>query len=177
MKPAGVIMCVFGVLLVFVGMQGNVAADAQRPPEKPCSGPEYRQFDFWLGNWEVRDKKGVLEGTNRVTLENNCVVQEEWKSSDSDQTGKSLSMYDYRTKKWFQSWYDSWGNMLTISGNPRKGSMVMRGERLTPQGKIALERTVWTPLADQRVHQVWDYSMDGGETWTQRFEGFYKKAN
>ena len=175
MKPVGILLCLVGATLVFVQMQGNVAADAQQPTAKPCSGVEYRQFDFWVGDWDVRDKKGNLEGTNRVTLENDCVVQEQWKSSDSDQTGKSLSMYDSRTKKWFQSWYDSWGNMLIISGNRREGSMVMRGERLTPQGQIALERTVWTPLPDQRVHQVWDYSMDGGETWTQRFEGFYQK--
>ena len=109
-----------------------------------------------------------------MTLEhNNCVLIEHW--SSSDQTGISLNMYDFRTKKWYQSWYDSFGNMLTISGGLKSGTMWLEGERLTPEGRVARERTRWTPRGEGGLHQVWDYSLDGGKTWSLRFEGFYSK--
>src|SRR5215467_8758009 len=64
-----------------------------------CQAPEYRQFDFWLGDWEVRDGAGVLEGTNLVTLDQNrCVITEHWASPG--QTGISLNVYDLRLKMW-----------------------------------------------------------------------------
>src|SRR3954467_12481658 len=33
----------------------------------PCGTPPYRQFDFWLGDWEVRSAAGQLLGHNRIT--------------------------------------------------------------------------------------------------------------
>ena len=30
--------------------------------------PEQRQFDFWIGDWEVHDAKGQRLGRNRVEL-------------------------------------------------------------------------------------------------------------
>src|SRR5207248_4997217 len=47
---------------------------------KPCATPEYRQSDFWVGNWEVRSPEGEVVGTNDVTLEQEgCLVVEHWK--------------------------------------------------------------------------------------------------
>ena len=147
---------------------------AQSTPGRCKSAPEYQQFDFWVGDWEVRDAKGVLQGKNLVTKEHDgCVVLEHWDSGD--QTGTSPNMYDFRTKKWYEAWFDSFGNMLIMSGGLEGKSMVMQGERRTPEGQTALERTSWTPLDDGRVRQVWDYSMDDGKTWKVRFEGFDSK--
>ena len=46
-------------------LANNVAA--QTEPVKPCPTPAYRAFDFWLGEWEVRDAKGTLVGHNVIT--------------------------------------------------------------------------------------------------------------
>lgn len=139
-----------------------------------CAAPENRQFDFWVGDWEVRNKKGELEGTNLVTLDHDgCVLTERW--SSPGQTGASLTMYDFRTKLWTQSWYDSLGNLLVISGNFQNGSITLQGNRPTPEGKPAVERCIWTPLPDGRVYQYWDTSLDGGKTWAPHFEGFYSR--
>jgi len=148
-------------------------ASTQNSAER-CKGPEYRQFDFWIGDWEVRDNEGKMQGKNLVTSEQSgCVVIEHWDSGA--QTGTSLSMYDYRTKDWHQSWIDNFGNMLMMKGRVENGSMVMAGKRAMPDGKMALERTRWTPLPDGRVRQVWDYSLDEGKKWTLRFDGFYSR--
>ena len=35
----------------------------------PCDAPEFRQFDFWLGEWTVTKPDGQLAGTNRISRE------------------------------------------------------------------------------------------------------------
>jgi hypothetical protein len=89
----------FGIILQIVAVP--IALHAHASPHW-CAAPEYRQLEFWLGDWEVRDGAGVVLGTNLVTLEfDSCVVVEHWSSKDV--TGISMSMYDSATKKWYQS--------------------------------------------------------------------------
>jgi hypothetical protein len=164
---------VVAILILLIGALYSNRAQAQIEPQR-CAGPEYRQFDFWVGDWEVRDKNDQIEGTNQITTDHNgCVLTEHW--SSSGQTGISLNMYDFRTKKWTQSWYDSYGNMLIISGAFQNGSITLQGYRLTPEGQSVIERCIWSPLPDGRVHQYWDSSLDGGKTWKEHFEGFYSR--
>src|SRR5262245_23301808 len=35
----------------------------------PCGAPENRQFDFWIGDWQVHKPDGSFAGMNRITLE------------------------------------------------------------------------------------------------------------
>jgi len=45
----------------------------------PCRTPEYRQFDFWIGDWEVQDPAGQIVGHNLVALEQSgCLIVEHW---------------------------------------------------------------------------------------------------
>jgi hypothetical protein len=48
------------------------AQETAPPSPNPCSGPEHRQFDFWLGEWEVRRERPssedpAAEVTHRIT--------------------------------------------------------------------------------------------------------------
>lgn len=44
-----------------------------------CSGPKYRAFDFWLGQWVVRDSTGTRVGTSRISsVARGCGILEEW---------------------------------------------------------------------------------------------------
>src|SRR5689334_20132368 len=54
---------------------------AQAPSARPCGAAEYRQFDFWIGEWDVFDRDGSKAGHNRVeSIEGGCGVQENWTS-------------------------------------------------------------------------------------------------
>ena len=167
---------IFAAALAFVVAVPSAKPAAAAPPAR-CADARYRQFDFWLGDWTVRDKTGVPVGHNLVTRElGGCAVMEHWQSLDKgvvDQTGYSYSGYDKRTKRWHQSWFDSFGNQLQLDGSLEGGAMLMTGSLLTPNGRRTQERASWTPLPGHRVRQFWDYSLDGGKTWTKRFEGFY----
>src|SRR5205085_11883872 len=67
---------------------------AQSPPARPkCDAPEYRQFDFWVGDWDVT-AGGQRAGTNLVTLEEGgCLIHEHWAGAKGG-TGQRLNFYD-----------------------------------------------------------------------------------
>jgi len=151
----------------------------------PCSGPQYKEFDFWLGDWEVRNAAGQLLGRNRISKQHGgCVVLEEWQGA-SGGTGSSFNVYDHPTKQWHQFWVDgtgtNWlssdkqGNPVTLRGGIRDGAMVMASHPDTLPS-IGLTRVTWRPLPDGGVRQTFESSSDGGKTWTVSFDGFYKKS-
>ena len=34
------------------------------PRPAPCTAPEHRQFDFWIGEWPVKTPDGKVAGAN-----------------------------------------------------------------------------------------------------------------
>lgn len=152
------------------------ALPAAAPPAAPCSAPEYAQFDFWLGDWDVTNPAGKPAGHNRVTKEyGGCVLQEHWTGAGGS-VGSSFNVYDPVRKLWHQTWVDNSGTLLEIEGGLQDGSMVMSGEQLQADGKRLLNRITWTPH-DGKVRQHWEISGDGGKTWTTSFDGLYAKAH
>lgn len=150
------------------------AGGAQEPPA-PCTAPEYRQFDFWLGSWEVRDPGGEIAGTNEIrSVVGGCALHERWEGAGGG-IGESLNAYDHRTGSWHQTWVGGRGLVLRLEGGLRDGSMVLEGE-LTEDGQTILQRITWTPSADGSVTQLWETSEDGGDTWSTAFNGTYRKV-
>ena len=42
------------------------AVQAPAVPPRPCAGPLHRQFDFWIGTWDVTGPAGKFAGVNRI---------------------------------------------------------------------------------------------------------------
>lgn len=155
------------VLVAAAVLFAVVIARAQNKPRR-CDGPEYRQFDFWIGDWDVRDAKGAGQGQNRITREyDGCVLQEHW--SAPGETGSSFNLYDFRSKKWHQTWVDNHGTLLLLDGGLEKdGSMLLQ----SPGGS---QRIRYSRLPDGRVRQLWEVSADAGKSWKVQFDGYYSK--
>jgi hypothetical protein len=160
---------VLGILL-FSG-----TAAAQQPPPG-CATPEYRQFDFWVGDWTVTDSAGgTTYGTNLVTREESgCLLHEHWKGSQGG-TGQSLNFYDRQGQYWQQVWVASGGDVLRLTGHFDGSSMVLEGDGPSPSGRPIRNRIAWTPQPDGRVRQVWSTSADSGASWKVGFDGWYRK--
>jgi len=61
------------------------------PPAKPCQAIEHRQFDFWVGQWDVFGPAGKKVGENKIELiADGCALLEQW-SGNGGVTGKSLT--------------------------------------------------------------------------------------
>lgn len=155
-------------------------AEEERPAERPppCSSPEHRQFDFWLGDWEVRSPEGEIQGTNRIErILGDCVLMENW-SGAGGSSGKSFNMYSAPHGEWHQTWVSDNGTLLQLAGGlADDGRMVLTGEAPGREGGVVRHEISWQPLADGSVRQHWRASRDGGESWNDLFVGIYTKTS
>ena len=170
----------------FKALRGSARFEAVVTKLTPCSAPEYKEFDFWVGDWDVRNASGQMLGHNHISKKfGGCVVVEEWQGAAGG-SGSSFNVYDQPTKAWHQFWVDgtgtNWlssdkdGNPVTLRGGIRDGAMVMASHPDTLPS-IGLTRATWRPLPDGRVRQTFERSSDGGKTWTVSFDGFYSKKS
>ena len=156
----------------------KTAAAPSAPPgqrRSACASTPHRQFDFWLGDWDVSTPQGTPAGTNRVErILDGCAIQEHWEASDGSK-GTSLSSYDAVGHKWRQTYVDDTGQVLVLEGDFKDGKMVLQGEKAMGRQKGALQRISWQVVAGEKVRQRWDISQDEGKTWRVLFEGLYAK--
>jgi hypothetical protein len=165
--------------VALLGVLGIQPASAQAAPvPSACESPVHRQFDFWLGEWEVeggQDGKTPVGRSSITTVAKGCALHENWRSAGGGD-GQSLNVYDATAKQWTQFWIGADGVILRLAGGWRNGAMVLEGSLPMPAGRTQLQRITWTPLADGRVCQRWETSDDTGKSWQISFLGFYRKA-
>ena len=139
----------------------------------PCDTSAHRQFDFWLGEWNVH-AKGKLAGVNRIEREyGGCVLHERY-STGKGYSGESLNAYDAARKVWHQTWVDSSGTLLLLEGGLADGKMVLEGRTVEAGGQAVRHRITWTPNADGTVRQHWQ-STDASGQMTTAFDGLYTR--
>ncbi|MEW6705823.1 MAG: hypothetical protein AB1430_13340 [Pseudomonadota bacterium] len=151
------------------------AASAFAQPQPACAAAEHRQFDFWIGTWEVTTPDGKVAGENRIeAIANGCALLENWQGR-SGFSGKSVNIFDRLDRRWHQEWVDSSGLRLTLAGRWAEGRMLMEGTlpNVDKPGQTVQHRISWTPAADGSVRQLWETSADGGKTWNVAFDGKY----
>ena len=136
-------------------------ADRQK---RPCIySAEARQFDFWVGDWDVFNTLGQKAGTNSVQLfSDGCGLLENWTNTTGGD-GKSINFYDTGTGKWYQSWIGTGGGALRYSGNFREGAMRFEGETIA-NGAKTLQKLTFTKLDENTVRQLFEASTDDGKT-------------
>lgn len=152
-----------------------VAQDPEPAASAPtmCASAQYRQFDFWVGEWDVHGPDGRFQGSNTIrSIQGGCALQEFWSGAGGG-TGTSLNTYDFTTGKWHQTWV-SGSMLLLLDGGFHDGAMIMEGTTVGQNGRVLHNRITWTPIARDTVTQVWDTSPDG-VTWTTVFNGRYTR--
>src|SRR4051812_50069597 len=70
------------------------------PPPPACTAPEHRQFDFWVGYWNVypTGKDKLVAHSLIEKLYGGCTIRENWMPLNN-KTGGSLNMYNPPDKK------------------------------------------------------------------------------
>jgi tetratricopeptide (TPR) repeat protein len=145
---------------------------------RPCAyAKENRQFDFWLGEWDVSTTLGgVPAGTSKIELIlEDCVVQENWKTLGSPYSGKSYNIYDAALKRWEQYWVDNTGGNIFFHGElANDGVMDYWTDDLPQSGGPALRRHLqFIPMGADKVRQFSRGSTDGGKTWNVEYDFTY----
>lgn len=162
------------LVAAFVGARPLAAQAAHTRPT--CQAAEYRQLDFWVGDWDVTSH-GHPAGKNLVTTEEaGCLVHEHWTGDEGD-TGQSFNFYDRGDRKWHQVWVSSSGNVLDLAGIYAEGTLTYRGRSRRADGTVLEHRLSFHANPDGTVRQLWQTSSDGGATWSENFEGLYRKRS
>lgn len=142
-----------------------------------CTAPEYRQLDFWMGEWDVSYNDGKAAGKSVIQkVLKGCVILENWSGVDGFD-GKSFNLYDRNKKKWIQKWVDSRGQLLEFEGTFREKTLEYTGRYTTSDGKNVMASMSFSPGSGDTVRQIWKQSPDNGKTWNVEFDGIYKRAS
>ena len=161
-----------------VATVASVAIAQPAASTAPCNAAEHRQFDFWLGRWEVFTADGKKAGDNVIeAIDGGCALIERWRGGGGF-SGTSLNSWDGAAKQWRQHWIDSQGGLLRLAGRLDGQRMVLEGAEPHPDkpGITRAQRIAWTPLPDGAVRQLWEQSDDQGVSWTVVFDGRYVRA-
>jgi hypothetical protein len=149
---------------------GSSQADA-RPTARQCSDLAFRQFDFFVGDWDVYDaaEPTAIVARNTVTVVlDGCALLEVHKQTDGLH-GESFSAYDAGRHVWHQSWFTNRGSVLLLDGELRGDRMVLTGTDRAADGTSSLLRGTWS-REGEGVRQVAERSRDGGKTWAPAWD-------
>ena len=150
-------------------------AAAARKNQHPCAaGSEFRQFDYWLGEWDVEIGGQKSARSSVQLILDDCVIFENYATLNNAYSGKSFSLWDASAKKWEQRYVDSGGALHQWTGNLDGDTMRFFWERMQG-GKKVLGRMSYLREGPDRVRQVLEDSTDGGKTWTSTFDGLYTR--
>ena len=181
------------LVLLVLSTAPTQAAQPTSPPPKPfdCSAPEYRQFDFWLGDWDVvlnpatpRPAGAPPVNPNRKPAHNviekiqgGCVVHENWDDGIGG-TGQSFNIYDRVKKRWQQTWVDNGGGLHEYWGSLIDGKMVYVGEVPTgPAQPFAGRRTLrvtFESMGPDKMRQFSE-SLRSDGTWILNYDLIYTR--
>jgi hypothetical protein len=174
-----VVCCAICILSANSTLGGTEASIAPAPA--PCSGPEARQLDFWLGEWDLSwpalGESPAGKGTNRITKTlAGCVIEENFSSEGpAGLVGKSISSYDAARKQWHQTWVDDKGSYLDLAGGKTQNGFALSMKRNGSDGKPVLARMRFLNIAADSFDWRWERSADDGKTWRLQWPIHYAR--
>lgn len=132
--------------------------------------PAAEQFDFWLGEWDLRwGEHGVGRNSIRKIL-NGKVIQETFSGRSAKKPdrppfrGVSLSVYNERTGQWQQTWVDSAGGYLDFTGGMVGDRMILQREAYDENGRSFRQRMVFANITADSLDWTWEKS-DDDKAW------------
>jgi Protein of unknown function (DUF1579) len=170
--------CMRHLLFAILFLLVSFISQAQRP----CTSAEYRQFDFWIGEWEVYGLNGQKAGDSKISLIlDSCIILEEWTSASISRgvrfAGKSFNTYNSRTKQWQQTWVDNVGGSTEyLKGQLEKNTMVFSTHPFPfSKDTMATRRLSFTPLSQEKIRQHAEITKDNGKSWATEYDLEYRR--
>lgn len=151
----------------------------------PCDAPEARQFDFWIGSWEIEQKIRTAAGEwltlpARNSVERvlgGCGLLERWDGrvqffwegmkEPEPMQGLSLRWWDPETGKWWIEWMDDRAPVAPsrFSGGFAGGRGEFFRTSTGPRGET-LNRITFADTDEGAFRWELAVSSDAGATWT-----------
>ncbi len=180
MKKYFTILCILILVKPLIAAQLNLPIDTLA-----CNSPENRQFNFWIGDWDIQqsilNKDGTWLKTKAHTsvtpILNGCALEEHWEGdvkffwsgmqNIEHMKGFSIRYYDPQKSEWNIHWLDNKNlNMgLGVTGNFKNGKGEFFSEPNNANGN-SISRITFSNITENSVHWDLAFSKDEGKTWT-----------
>jgi hypothetical protein len=153
-----------------------------------CASAEHRQFDFWIGEWDVAIRArqsptattwGEAKGTQHIeAILGGCAIAEHFAAEGPAQpwAGKSYSAWQPQLGKWRQTWVDDGGSYIALTGGVENGVMTLYGEPRTGKDGTSFQmRMVFQNVTASSLLWEWQRSTDEWKTSTVMMAIDYKR--
>lgn len=170
MRKIALILALLGAATQAVG------ATAPTKPSAGCNVPEYRQLDFWLGDWDTFEPGDSATSVARAHVDliaAGCAIHELYEQTDG-LIGDSILSFDPVRKLWQQTWVTNHGSLMVIAGRFKDGVLTLEGTNHYSNGKAPLQRITWK-AEGSGVRESSVISKDGGKTWEPAFDVLFQK--
>ena len=135
-----------------------------------CQDAEYRQLDFWLGEWDLtwtQADGSEGKGSNSITQEpyGNCVIMENFDGAPTMQfKGMSVSTWHKPAGVWRQTWVDDQGGYFALSGGPGEdGVFALEMTRLSENAPH--RRMIWVDVTENSLVWRWQGKQATDAEW------------
>ena len=151
--------------------------------QTPCgANPVYRQFDFWVGEWDVFGKNGNKAGDSKISvILDSCIILEEWTSASKVQgltyAGKSFNTWNRSSRQWQQTWVDNTGGSTEyLKGKYADNQMQFITDPFYfKKDSLAVRKLTFYNLGTNKVRQHGEISKDNGVTWATEYDLEYRR--
>ena len=154
-------------------------ASGAQTNKTPCTAnPVYRQFDFWIGDWQAFGLNGKKAGDSKIELIlDSCIILENWKSANGGYSGKSFNKFNPTTGQWQETWVDNVGGSTEyLEGKFADNKMVFRTRPFSfSKDTMAIRQLTFYNLSPDKVRQHGEISKDNGVTWKTEYDLEYRK--
>jgi len=155
---------------------GAEAAPGDPPSALPSAGraPGAADLDFWLGTWRGTWDGG--HGVNRISRAcDGAVILEEFEAAGPEPLrGLSVSVLDTTAALWRQTWVDSSGSYLELTGAPADETAMTLVHHGTLDGAPATYRMRFLDVTRDAFRWEWEVSRDGA-VWQPRWTIAYER--
>ncbi len=166
-------------IALFSGTPAVASAADETSALTRCGAVEYRQFDFWIGDWdtfETEDPNGPsIARAEIISIVSGCALHERYEQSDG-LVGDSILSFDPVRRQWQQTWITNRGSNMVLWGELRDGALVLEGEVHLHDGATVLQRITWQREGDG-VRESAVLSRDGGRSWEPAFDVLFRRRD
>ena len=170
------------IAVVFVALAAHAStpdagtAAAANPIGLKCPAPEFRQFDFWVGDWDTfetdKSTPGSIARARIDPIAAGCAIHELYEQGDG-LIGDSILSYDAVKKAWQQTWVTNMGATMVLIGAFKDGAVTLEGESHR-EGKTTHMKITWK-AEGAAVRESAVFSKDGGKKWEPAFDVTFKR--
>lgn len=141
-----------------------------------CTNAESRQFDFWLGEWDVSPTgKDFNIGENSITLHaRGCVVLETWRPF-AGASGMSINTWDPVDQMWHQEFVSAGARRTPYAGRFADGVMTLDTLSAPPAGSPpGFKRRMRFQKIDDNTVRQWGEAFRDGK-WSVTWDLTYRR--